>query len=184
VSDGEERVQRCRRLARDLQQALESASAEHARAAAVRFLQLPRLQACSIDELIRERARLRRAEAHDVIAFEHGFVSWAALLADSLPLLACVTMYTERMSLYLNRWFADHASAAASLRAEGGFLLPYRNQCFIASREALTELGLDPDDPDWARIGFDWVRPQDAEAHLRLSRARFDVMLARGEELP
>lgn len=184
MSDGEERVQRCRRLARDLQQALGSASVERARAAAVRFLELPRLHTCSIDELISDRSRLRRADAHDVIALEHGFVSWAALLADSLPLLACVTMYTERMSLYLNRWFRDHESAAASLRAEGGFLLPYRNQYFVASREAVTELGLDPDDPDWARIGFDWVRPQDAEAHLRLSRTRFDVMVARGEELP
>jgi hypothetical protein len=46
------------------------------------------------------------------------------------------------------------------------------------------ELGIDPDDPDWARIGYDFVRPRDPEAHLRLLQARFNAMLARGEPLP
>ncbi|HEX5050580.1 MAG TPA: hypothetical protein VFZ65_02300 [Planctomycetota bacterium] len=184
MNDGEQRIVRCRQAARALHRALGSPTASAARAAAVRFTQLPTFAACGIDELLARRSSVGRAQAHDVIAWEHGFVAWAALLADALPLLRAVTMYTERMSSYQNRWFVDHAAAAASLRAEGGYLLPFRRQFFVASREAVAELGIDPDDPDWARIGFDWVQPRDAEAHLRLSRARFDAMLARGEHIP
>ena len=42
---------------------------------------------------------------------------------------------------------------------------------FVTSPEGVRELGLDPDDADWARIGWDWVRPLDAVAWERL-RAR------------
>jgi hypothetical protein len=30
------------------------------------------------------------------------------------------------------------------------------------------ELGFDPDDPDWDRIGRDWVKPRDRTARARL----------------
>ena len=36
----------------------------------------------------------------------------------------------------------------------------------------MRELGLDPDDPDWARIGNDWVQPRDMAAHRRLVERR------------
>ena len=29
-------------------------------------------------------------------------------------------------------------------------------------------MGLDPDDPDWEKIGRDWVRPMDMSARRRL----------------
>jgi hypothetical protein len=37
---------------------------------------------------------------------------------------------------------------------------------------AIRELGLDPADPDWERIGWDWVRPRDADAWERLKLKR------------
>jgi hypothetical protein len=46
-------------------------------------------------------------------------------------------------------------------------LLPYRHQFFVTTSEAMRELGLEPDDSDWARIGWDWVRPKDAAAWER-----------------
>ena len=42
----------------------------------------------------------------------------------------------------------------------------------MTSREAIRELGLDPDDPDWERIGWDWVEPHDPQARERLLEKR------------
>jgi len=81
-------------------------------------------------------------------------------------------MYVSRMSVFLNRWFAAYEEARSALKAEGGFLLPYQDQFFIAERGGIEELGLDPADPDWERIGWDWVRPLDPEAWRRLERKR------------
>ena len=81
-------------------------------------------------------------------------------------------MYVARMDAILNRWFTTHEEARASLDAEGGYLLPYRNQFFVTLSEGIIELGLDPEDPDWAQIGWDWVRPKDAAAWQRLKEER------------
>lgn len=180
----EDFVIHCRQQARDLQRDLRGPDVAAARSAAVRFGQLPRFAATSLDDLVAGRVLVDRAAAQQVIALEQGFVSWAALLAESLPGLASLPMHTDRMAPYLNRWFATYAEAASSRAADGGVLLPYRSQFFVAVLEAVAELGLDPADPDWARIGYDWVRPKDSEAHLRLCRARLAAMVARGETLP
>jgi len=183
VQDGEAFVADCRQQARRLQQDLGAADEAKAHAAAVRCAQLPELAARPLDDLRAGRARVTRAHCQHVIALEHGFAGWGALLAASLPLAACVTMHVPRMSAWLNQWFAHYGEAKAALDEGGGYLLPFRNQFFVTTADAVRELGLDPDDPDWARIGHDWVRPRDPEAHLRLCRARLDAMLARGEEL-
>jgi len=81
-------------------------------------------------------------------------------------------MWVSGLAVFLNHWFADYAQARAHLEAEGGYLLPYGSQCFIANTEAIRELGLDPDDPDWTRIGWDWVRPADQDAWQRLRAKR------------
>lgn len=82
------------------------------------------------------------------------------------------TMFETRMDAILSRWFTTYEEARASLESEGGYLLPYRNQYFVTSGEAIRELGLDPADPDWAKIGWDWVHPRDAEAWQRLRAKR------------
>lgn len=182
--DGEAAVTRHRQAARRLQQALRGADEVAARTAAMRCTQLPAFAAASIDELCSGRVAVGRRAAMDVIALEAGFAGWAHLLADLLPELARVTMHVPAMGAWVNRWFVSWPEAAASLAAEPGVLLPHRSQFFVTAREAVRELGLDANDPDWARIGFDWVQPRDAEARLRLARQRWQVMLARGEELP
>jgi hypothetical protein len=82
------------------------------------------------------------------------------------------TMYVESMDAVLNRWFTTYEEARGSLDSEGGYLFPYRNQFFVTSSEGVRELGLDPDDADWERIGWDWVRPLEAEAWVRLVAKR------------
>ena len=81
-------------------------------------------------------------------------------------------MYVEKMDLFVNRWFAKYEQARASLEKEGGYLFPYKSQFFITEREAIRELGLDPDDSDWELIGWDWARPHDTAAWERLKKKR------------
>lgn len=81
-------------------------------------------------------------------------------------------MYVPSMAVYLNRWYAAYDDARAARSAEGGFLFPYEKQYFVADSGAVKELGLDPLDPDWERIGWDWVRPLDTVAWDRLRAKR------------
>ena len=81
-------------------------------------------------------------------------------------------MYVASMDAVVNRWFTTYEKARASLDAEGGYLLPYRGQFFVTTQEGIRELRLDPDDADWARIGWDWVRPLDMMAWQRLRDRR------------
>ena len=86
-------------------------------------------------------------------------------------------MYVGRMDAVLNRWFANYAEASASLETEGGYLLPYKGQFFVTLSEGIRDLGIDPDDPDWARIGWNWVQPKDPEAWQRLKEKREQAIL-------
>jgi len=87
------------------------------------------------------------------------------------------TMYVPTMDAFINRWFARYEDARKSLETEGGFLFPFNDQFFVTESEALRELGMDPGDPDWERIGHDWVRPLDAEAMQRLLEKRLSAGL-------
>lgn len=89
------------------------------------------------------------------------------------------SMYDGSMSVFLNRWFGTYEDARAALEADGGYLFPYRHHFFVAEAGAVRELGLDPADPDWERIGWDWVRPLDRDAWERLETQR-TVALLRG----
>ena len=81
-------------------------------------------------------------------------------------------MWIPSMAVFLNHWYSTYDEARAGLDAEGGYLLPYGAQFFVTGADAIRELGLDPGDPDWARIGWDWVRPADAAAWERLRAKR------------
>lgn len=168
---------RCRDLARQLHRQFQSDDQAQARIAAARFRCLRSFAALSPDELLAQPDRVQRKHALLVIALEQGFESWLDLLRASAGAAAGdVEMYCERLTLYLNRWFADYDEARASLASEGGFLLPYGKYCFITTADGIRELGLDPDDPDWARIGRDFVRPADPAAHARLLQRRREAI--------
>ena len=90
----------------------------------------------------------------------------------STDLQAGPTMYVPRMGAFLNRWFANYDEAQVSLHAEGGFLFPYQNDFFVTTSDAVRELGIDPEDPDWQLIGWNWVKPNDTAAWERLYEKR------------
>jgi hypothetical protein len=92
---------------------------------------------------------------------------------DSGPL-----MYVETMSVFLNQWFTTYEDARTLREAEGGYLLPFKTQFFVTVAGGITELGLDPQDPDWKRIGWDWVRPLDWDAWELLRDKRRKALTA------
>ncbi len=77
-------------------------------------------------------------------------------------------LYPKRCSTFLNDWLADYETAKDHQLQSGGYLLVYKKYFFIVSKEYIETLGLDPDDPDWQLIDYDWARPADAEALERL----------------
>ena len=80
--------------------------------------------------------------------------------------------YPPQLDVFLNHWFARYDEARAWLEREGGFLLPYRHHFFVCQAEAIRVMGLDPDDPDWKKVGWDCARPADHEAYERLYAKR------------
>lgn len=88
-------------------------------------------------------------------------------------------MYADAMSVFLNHWFTAYEDARTHREAEGGYLFPFRNQFFVTAATAVAELGLDPHDPNWERIGWDWVRPRDQAAWTALRDERRQVLAHR-----
>ncbi len=84
--------------------------------------------------------------------------------------------YSPGLDVFLNRWFSKYEEARKSLESEGGYLLPYRRHFFVCESGAIQAMGLEPDDPDWERIGWDCVRPVDMQAHQRLSEKREQIV--------
>lgn len=82
------------------------------------------------------------------------------------------TMWVPRMDAFLSRWFVSYEAARQALESEGGYLLPFKDQFFVTAAEAVRELGLDPADPDWELIGWDWACPADEQAWERLRLRR------------
>lgn len=175
---------RCRSRARLLLSHLRSNDRDRALAAAQRFGRLQSFRGVPPDALL-EPDRVRLKHALTLIAVELGEPSWPALKAKCTALeratadagaLPSDAMYVERMTLWLNQWFPSYDEARAALDQDGGYLLPFRHHFFVTTGEAIAELGLDPADEDWRRIGFDWVRPADAAAHARLVAQRRAAM--------
>jgi hypothetical protein len=84
--------------------------------------------------------------------------------------------YQPNLDVFLNRWFSSYEAARKSLESEGGFLLPYERHFFVCESDVITAMGLEPDDPDWERIGRDCAQPSDVEAYERLCRKREQVV--------
>jgi hypothetical protein len=167
-----------RRLLKELRSADPAISAPAAR----RFLRLRSFADRSVATLLDDRDHVRLKHALAVVAEEHGHDSWTALkaAADSRPVSAAPDdgppMYERGLGGLLNRWFASYSEARASLADHGGYLLPYRTQFFVCESEGVRALGIDPDDPDWERIGRDWVRPGDLDAWRRLRDRRREAI--------
>jgi hypothetical protein len=110
----------------------------------------------------------------DLVAREQGFESWGELVCE---LETSSPEEEEATELYmlndsefgLNVWCPTYEAARDYLDTRKGFyLLQYRGKCFLTQAPHIRGLGLDPNDPDWERIGRDWVKPADQQAKQRL----------------
>jgi len=132
------------------------------------------------DQLANAAASIRRSDCLTVIALELGFSNWpqasrvisgATADGDPQPMDFGTLLCPRTSGAHLNRWYRTHEEAVNDqARSESrGYLLGYRHQFMVVDRYYVAEvLRLDPDDPAWEAIGFDWVRPKDSAARTRL----------------
>lgn len=148
--------------------------------AAARFQRLSSFAGSTVEELLARRDGVKLKHALAVIALEQGHESWPALkrsteAAGGPPVSERGVereLYDAAFCGTLNRWFTTYGEARSSLRERGGFLLPHGRQFFVCEERGIRALSLDPEDPDWERIGRDWVEPGDREAWYRLEEKR------------
>lgn len=118
------------------------------------------------------QARVQRKHALAAVARQLGFRSWnhatAVLRATAQVDDFGTLLYPERCYPHFNIWSADYGEAEAIRNAHGGYLLAYRHQFLVVDEGFISTLGLSPSDPDWSRIGRNWVRPADPTARTRL----------------
>lgn len=144
-------------------------------AAAPRLQRLPRFAARSPSAILAARGEIQLKHALAAVALENDYPTWEAAkqalgsavpqspeeeTGDRLYRMGCGT---------LNHWFTSYEEAREQLLAGGGYLLRFRDQFFVCQAGLIENLGLSPDDPDWDRIGRDWVKPADLAAWRRLS---------------
>lgn len=120
------------------------------------------------DELAVNRlnGRLKRRRALDVSAIGLTGLPYAKLHQS---LSATPERFFEKpVAAHLNHWFASYQEAKAHLMSFRGFLFPFKSQFVVVDRDFLKDLKLEPDHPDWAKIGFDWEKPDCITAFVRL----------------
>jgi hypothetical protein len=177
-------LRECKVRASILLKDLCSSEPSRATRAAERLRVLPAFARLSPGELLARKESVQRKHALAVIAHEQGHASWAELKQalgeheDAPPRFDTEAFFVKNPSVFLNRWFASYAEALASLQKDGGYLFPYREQFFVTEAGFLAAFGMDPADPDWARMGFNWVEPLDTAARARLE----ENLLALGDE--
>ncbi|GGX48173.1 hypothetical protein GCM10007385_15000 [Tateyamaria omphalii] len=136
--------------------------------------------ATAIDRL---NGRLKRRHALDVIARQLGGAPYVDLVSapERTPLADPSRFFDQPMATYWNHWFRRYDEALAHRTMAGGYLFPFRQQFVVVEEHLLRALGIDPEHPDWARIAFNWARPADPAAFLRLNAVLCDAGFAEQE---
>ena len=141
--------------------------------AANRFCLLPGFADKAPGDILNNRDQLKRKHALTVIAREAGFNDWPELKASMSPNVDVgfdTTRLFQRTATYLNLWYRTYAEAREVLTADPKrYLFPYRHQFVVCEGQLLEDQGIDIADPDWERIGRDWVQPLDRKALARLA---------------
>jgi hypothetical protein len=140
--------------------------------AANRFCILPGFADKAPGDIHNNRDRLQRKHALAVVAREAGFNGWPELKAATPPadIGFDATRLFQKTATFLNLWYRTYSEAREVLTADPKrYLFPYRHQFVVCEGQLLEDQGIDTADPDWERIGRDWVKPLDARAHARLA---------------
>ena len=140
--------------------------------ALARLRVLPEFRRATAESLKALAPTFRRKHCLSVVAAEFGFASWlemkAVLCGKDQAAGFGTLLCPKRCAAHLNIWCKTYSEAAGIHKGRGGYLLAFRDQYLVVDRYYIESLGLDPDDPDWKALGFDWVRPRDVDARTRL----------------
>ena len=141
--------------------------------AANRFCILPGFAEKAPGDIYNSRDQVKRKLALTVIAREAGFQDWPALkaaMSSNAGIVFDTTRLFQRTATYLNLWYRTYAEASEVLTTDPKrYLFPYRHQFVVCEGQLLEDQGIDTSNPDWERIGRDWVKPLDAKAQARLA---------------
>jgi len=138
---------------------------------------LPEHRKATPEALAQAAPTLQRKHCLAVVGREAGFSGWEhakrVLEGDAAEADFGKLLYGAGRSAFLNHWLASYDEARAvhaDLLAAGErrYLLAYQKQFFISEADYIESLGLDPNDPDWTAIGWDWVKPRSMAARARL----------------
>jgi hypothetical protein len=147
-----------------------------------RLRALPEYKRANDDALRAAAAEVQRKHCLAAVSRELGFTSFdhAVRVLDGAATEGEATENQDFGKLlatgggaHLNLWYATYEEARAahaevSTPASRRYLLAYARHFFVADRHFIEALSLDPDDPDWEAIGWDWARPRSHEARRRL----------------
>ena len=124
----------------------------------------------------RDATTIKRRDCLNVIARELGFPDWgqAKLTIAGESASGDFGTLLYRGGGHINRWYVNYDEAVADREDCNGYLLAYKRDFLVVDRYFIESLSLDPDDPDWAAIGFNWVRPKSLAARTRL----YDKLIA------
>lgn len=153
-----------------------------ARRVASMLVRLPRFAGKSVEDVLADREHVQLKHTLDAVARKAGFANWADMKhewegdvelppRDQLRNLDDDKIFgSGSLGGYLHNWYRSYEEGKREHERLGGYLLPHGSHCFIADEGYIESVGLDPHDPDWERIGYDWVRPKDDAAFARLDR--------------
>ncbi|MEM7442104.1 MAG: hypothetical protein AAF414_02115 [Pseudomonadota bacterium] len=114
---------------------------------------------------------VRRRHCLTVLANELGFDGWPALAHATVDGEAAdfgTFLHPPNVWAHWNIWCATYEEAKAIREEHGGYLLCYKHQFLVVDADYVDTMGVPSTDPDWDRIGRDWVRPAEIEARERL----------------
>ena len=113
----------------------------------------------------------RRRDCLNQIARQWGFSSFLtakAMLSGAEDAVEFGTLLYPKYGPTLNAWYADYEVAKSDRESKQGYLLAYKKDFLVVGRNFIESLALDPDDPDWPAMGYDWVKPASVAARTRL----------------
>ncbi|MFG1492694.1 hypothetical protein [Halobacteriovorax sp. ZH4_bin.1] len=88
-------------------------------------------------------------QAQKQLAYQNGYSDWKSY-KNRID-----TFWYQKSSPFLTHWFAKYSEAKNYQKENGGYLLTFRGQFFVAQKEYILHMGLDPDDSVWELIDFD-----------------------------
>lgn len=107
------------------------------------------LEAKKLAKKLSKKENIQMKEALQRVAQDNGFQLWKDY-KDSLDVF-----WYPKGSAFLNHWFVKYADAKEYQVSNGGYLLTYKGQYFVASKDYVSSLGIDPEDEVWEDLERD-----------------------------